>query len=257
VVILLALACKCFQCDSVNYSLILLVNRVTYTATAGLSISASSLPTFQEGHWNYVSHKQETFRTLRPGLNELVIVLQSLVARWNPSSSQKYKLESQKDPYTLTQVDKYKPIFTMTVSKVSSVPNMNKSAAKAMPNKAVSFSKACKFSFPAKQVSTSMQNDSFLQSTDNRRRYQRRGSKSPAMLQFSSDKVESIDKEEFSAEKANTEFLSNQGRRLSLMEALKIKFEKSAIIEPNVASKIRRLSLDQQRRYPHDLISKA
>jgi hypothetical protein len=144
----------------------------------------------------------------------------------------------------------------MTVIKVSSAPNMSKSGAKGIPNKAVSFSKACKYSFPAKEV-CNMQNDAFLQSTDKRRRYMRRGSKSAAMLQFSSDKVESFDKEEVPVEKTNTEFKSNQGRRLSLMSALKINFEKSAIIEPNVASKIRRLSLDQQRRYPHDLISKA
>jgi hypothetical protein len=158
---------------------------------------------------------------------------------------------------TITSLNKrcrYKPFHTMTVIKATSDPNMYKSSAKVMPKKAVSFSKACKFSFPPEAVC--MQNDSFLQCTDKRRKYMRRGSKSPAMLQNSSDQVESFD-EEVSAEKTNTEFASNGGRRLSLMSALKINFEKSTITEPTVASKIRRLSIDQQRRYPHDLISKA
>jgi hypothetical protein len=195
--------------------------------------------------------KQETFRTLRPELD-----WSSFYSHlWPDEIHHPHKNTNSKLQSVLTH--KYKLFCTMTVIKVSSAPNMNKSAEKGMPKKAVSFSKACKFSFPAKQVSTSMQNDSFLQSTDNRRRYQRRGSKSAAMLQFSTDKVESIDKEEFCVERTNIEFLPNQGRRLSLMSALKINFEKSAMIESNVASKIRRLSFDEQRRYPHDLISKA
>jgi hypothetical protein len=141
----------------------------------------------------------------------------------------------------------------MTVIKATCAPNLSKSTSKQLPNKAVAFSKACKHSFPAKAVCT-MQNDSSLQSTDKRRRYMRRGSKCPTMLQFSIDEVKSSE-EEVSVEKTNTETISNKGRRLSLMSALKSNFEKSAIIDPYVASKIRRMSMDQQRRFAHDLLS--
>jgi hypothetical protein len=140
----------------------------------------------------------------------------------------------------------------MTVIKATSASNSSKSITKRIPSKAVSFSKACKYSFSPKAICK--QNDSFIQSTDKRRRYMRRGSKCPSMLQFSCDKIECIEKE-ISVEKTSSKFISNEGRRLSLMSTLKVNFEKSAIIDPKVASKIRRLSMDQQRRYSHDLIS--
>jgi hypothetical protein len=143
----------------------------------------------------------------------------------------------------------------MTLIKTTSDPIMYNSTVKVMPKKAVSFSQACKYSFPP-QAACAMQNDSFLQSTDKRRKYMRRGSKSPSMLQYSSDLIESID-EEVSVVKANTEFPSNGARRMSLMSALQINFKNSSIKEPAVALKMRRMSIDRQRRYSHDLISKA
>jgi hypothetical protein len=144
----------------------------------------------------------------------------------------------------------------MTVIKATSTLSFfSKSSEKGITKRAVSFSKACKYSFPA-QAGCSMHNDVFLQSTDKRRKYMRRGSKSPAMLQFASGQVESIE-EEASVEKTNTDYMSNPGRRLSLMSALQMNFEKSANIDSYVASKIPRMSMDQQRRSAHELISKA
>jgi hypothetical protein len=41
---------------------------------------------------------------------------------------------------------------------------------------------------------------------------------------------------------------------MSLMTALAINFEKASIIEPNAASQIRCMAMEQQRRYTHELI---
>jgi len=101
-----------------------------------------------------------------------------------------------------------------------------------------------------------MRNDSCLQCTDKRRKYMRRGSKAPSMLKVSAEDLESI-ATEFAVDKTNDQFLSaNKTRRLSLMSALKINFENSAIIEPKVASTIRRMSIEQQRNYTYELLSK-
>jgi len=84
----------------------------------------------------------------------------------------------------------------------------------------------------------------------------RRGSKAPSMLKVSAEDLESI-ATEFAVDKTNDQFLSaNKTRRLSLMSALKINFENSAIIEPKVASTIRRMSIEQQRNYTYELLSK-
>jgi hypothetical protein len=111
---------------------------------------------------------------------------------------------------------------------------MNKSAAKGIPNKAVSFSKACKFSFPAKQVNTRV--CIMIHFTVDRQskkvpttRFEER-SNAPVLAQ------RSIDKEEFSVEKANTEFLSNQETIIAHVSPQN-HLKKSAITEPNVASK--------------------
>jgi hypothetical protein len=91
-----------------------------------------------------------------------------------------------------------------------------------------------------------MQSDSCLQSTDKRRNYMRRGSKTPAMLKLSIEDLESFE-EAVSVEKASTHFVSKE-RRMSLMSVLKINFEKASIIEPIVNSQIRRMSMEQQLR---------
>jgi hypothetical protein len=47
----------------------------------------------------------------------------------------------------------------------------------------------------------------------------------------------------------------DQGRRMSLMTALKMNLERTSIIEPLVTSQIRRMSMEQQRSYTYDLLS--
>jgi hypothetical protein len=140
----------------------------------------------------------------------------------------------------------------MTVIKATSAPLLTHGTAKDTPNKSVSLSKACKFSFPPKAVST-MQSDLCLQSTDKRRKYMRRGSKTPSMLMPSIVDLEYVE-EEVSIEKMVARFNASTERRMSLMSALEINFEKASIIDPNVASQIRRMGMEQQRRYTHELI---
>jgi hypothetical protein len=161
----------------------------------------------------------------------------------------KLKLRSQNthESQLSTLNTAYTQFYTMTVIKATSAPLLTHGTAKDTPKKAVSLSKACKYSFPPKAVST-MQCDSCLQSTDKRRNYMRRGSRSPSMLKLSIGDLESFE-EVVSVEKTNTHFIPSKERRMSLlMSALKINFEKASIIEPNVTSQIRRMPMVQKRR---------
>jgi hypothetical protein len=132
----------------------------------------------------------------------------------------------------------------MTVIKAASSPLLNQGTAKDIPRKAVSFSKAFKYSFPPNKAPASiMQSDSSLQSTDKRRNYMRRGSRTPAMLMLSNEDLKSFE-EAVSVEKMITHFISLKERRMSLMSGLEINFEKASIIEPHVASQTRRMSME-------------
>lgn len=132
--------------------------------------------------------------------------------------------------------------FTMTIAKsLSTSSQSSKSDAK----RAVSFSKSCKFDIPSKQA------ESGLQSSDTRRRYMRRGSKSPSMFKLQKLNISELEKEWLSSCKEEEE----QPRRLSLMSALKLNLEKASIIDTKVVQKVRRMSLEQQRSFTYDILS--
>ena len=118
------------------------------------------------------------------------------------------------------------------------------SSSKCLPKRAVSFAKACKYHFPCQVNMT----DEILQSTDNRRRYQRRGSKTPAMLQLSKTDLAHIQDFQPSLPDKQIDCASTTTaahRRMSLMTALRQNLEGSCILEPVMAKTIRRMSMDQ------------
>lgn len=126
---------------------------------------------------------------------------------------------------------------TTSIKSALSAPTPGKS----LPKRAVSFAKACKYRPPsrAKMPCTS---DDVLQSTDSRRRYHRRGSKTPAMLVLSRADIATIESAT-PTEQAVASTVAKE-RRLSLMTALKQNLERSCKLEPAVAKTIRRLSFD-------------
>ena len=133
---------------------------------------------------------------------------------------------------------------TMTLSKASG----NKSAirSKESPKRAVSFCPSCKFDAPSKLHRST---DNELQSSDNRRRYMRRGSKSPSML-----KILSSSELENEIKGNSTDDCGLPQRRLSLVSSLRLQLEKSVCLEPRVARKIRRMSIDKSRSFTFDVL---
>lgn len=120
--------------------------------------------------------------------------------------------------------------------------------------------------------------DSGLQSIDKRRRYMRRGSKSPSMFLLDAQQIKNLaaaEKEDlvdrvpvpfFTAESivtgtsptcsSSSYGRSHKERRMSLMTALKVNLERAAIVEPKVSQQIRRMSIEQKRSFTFELLSK-
>jgi len=134
-------------------------------------------------------------------------------------------------------------LYTMTAS-THPIPIRSSLAAKppkkCAPKRAVSFAKACKFDPPSRKGDHS---DAVLQ-PKSKRKYQRRGSKTPAML-FLSKKDLSLIQQQSAAESQQQNKLTTAAptRRLSLMSALKQNLERSCHLEPSKT--IRRLSMDK------------
>ena len=124
--------------------------------------------------------------------------------------------------------------FVKSTSPVSSMKN-NKPTAK----RAASSSKAVKFDVPTKSKPQDATHDRALQSTEKRRRYMRRGSKTPSML------MKAYAKFDFEPELLDTknaaEYGAEKQRRMSLMSALKLSLEQTAI-EPKLPVQINRMS---------------
>jgi hypothetical protein len=112
-------------------------------------------------------------------------------------------------------------------------------SSKAIPKRAVSFSTTCKC-----VPSYSAPSDALLQCKDKRRRYQRRGSRTPAMLRLSRSEFTRI-QDNFST---NGEQLSrtvdDNKRRMSLISSLRQNLELNCILEPVMGKTLRRMSLD-------------
>jgi hypothetical protein len=126
----------------------------------------------------------------------------------------------------------------MTIAKTAPFPSVLKSSKKNLKRRSSdSFGSFVKFETPS--ICAKPLNDSSLQSTDKKRRYMRRGSKSPSMLTLSF-KLECLDSD-FSETKENIA-LSPQRRRLSLMSALKLSFEQTMIAPDNGESSMSSLS---------------
>lgn len=115
------------------------------------------------------------------------------------------------------------------------------------PKRAVSFAKKSKHHRSSKVSFQVNLTDAVLQSVENKRRYQRRGSKTPAMLKMT--------QQEFSLSQVaydETPKRQIERRRMSIMTALKHSFQQGCILDlkqPAVARKIRRMSLEHQRSY--------
>lgn len=146
---------------------------------------------------------------------------------------------------TQNQVKQQTKEKTMKSSPIRSALAAPK-ADKSIPKKAVSFAKKSKHHRSSKVSFQINCTDEVLQSVENKRRYQRRGSKTPAMLLKS--------QQEFSLSQATCETPQKriERRRVSLMTALKHSFQQSCILDlkqPAVARQIRRMSLEHQRSY--------
>lgn len=104
--------------------------------------------------------------------------------------------------------------------------------------------------------SATQTNDSALQSNGKRRRYMRRGSRCPSMLMIPPSVLRqqwNLPKE--SALKLHTKF-GQQQRRLSVVSALRLRLEKSTIVEARVPSTATRISPNHQRSLTLELLSK-
>jgi hypothetical protein len=77
-----------------------------------------------------------------------------------------------------------------TIRSALSSESSSSASSKCIPKRAVSFAKACKYDAP--KPFRRCPTDESVQSTDSRRRYQRRGSKTPAMLLLSRTDLASI-----------------------------------------------------------------
>lgn len=126
------------------------------------------------------------------------------------------------------------------------------SSSKCVPKRAVSFAKVCNYRRPG-NLKMTCPSDEVLQSTDHRRRYQRRGSKAPSMLLLSVNDLANIQEVQPCPEKATCTTTSDK-RRMSLMTALKQNLERSCILEPVAAKTMRRLSMDANRSYALELL---
>jgi len=127
-----------------------------------------------------------------------------------------------------------KMAFVKSASPVSSMKN-----SKPTAKRAASCKKTVKFDVPIKKMPQhDASHDGALQSTEKRRRYMRRGSKTPSMLMLASLK---IDFEDENIVTTKTDYGSQKQRRLSLMSALKMSLEETAI-EPKFSAPINRVS---------------
>jgi len=145
-------------------------------------------------------------------------------------------------------------IPTMTLSK--SGTTLATPLQSAMKQKrAVSFRSSVKFDAPTKKASSPC--DSGLQSIDKRRRYMRRGSKSPSMFKLSPDQIQKIALPSYDEIVQKNYTPSKKERRLSLMSALKVHLERASIVDRQVTDNIRGMSTPSSRRnYTFELLSK-
>lgn len=132
----------------------------------------------------------------------------------------------------------------MTVSSPTIQPPTMKSAAKSkkrcVPKRAVSFAKTCKHEPPSSRKAKRYPTDAPLQPESKQRKYQRRGSKTPAMLLLSKADLETI----LGKAENQQQRTINPGspvRRLSLMTTLKQNLERSCNLEPSKT--LRRMSM--------------
>jgi len=113
-----------------------------------------------------------------------------------------------------------------------------KPSTKCAPKRAVSFAKTWKYEPPSRRTENS---DVTLQPESKQRKYQRRGSKTPAMLFLSKEDLARIAEKAMGPE--NQQCGSIQAvRRVSLMTALKQNLERSCNLEPTKT--LRRMSMD-------------
>ena len=113
---------------------------------------------------------------------------------------------------------------TQSVSRKSAMKTSKPNVIKRRSS--VSFGGSVKFESPLKQ-----QADKLLQATDKKRRYMRRGSKSPNMLSLSI-KVDFIEMD--SSDLVRQTMSPTKRRRLSLMSALKLSLEQTEIAPKEV-----------------------
>jgi hypothetical protein len=113
-------------------------------------------------------------------------------------------------------------------------PILNKKA----PKRAVSFAKVCQYH----TTTTTDGCDDVLQCRDKRRRYQRRGSKTPAMLRLSRSEIRRI-QENFSTNEHITH-VDESKRRMSMISSLRQNLELNCLLEPVMGKTLRRMSLD-------------
>ena len=144
-----------------------------------------------------------------------------------------------------------------TPAKSSSFSHREGVPRKTVPKKAVTF--ACKFDAPGQDQlpATALMryvSDEGLQSVNCRRKYMRRGSRSPNMLLLSFDQKQSLQNDECLPNEPAVSSPSGscKKRRLSLVTALRLQLESASILDLELASQ-RRLSprspvsIEQQR----------
>jgi hypothetical protein len=148
--------------------------------------------------------------------------------------------------------------MTLTTSaKSSSFSHREGVPRKIVPKKAVTF--ACKFDAPCQDplpTAALMRyvSDEGLQSANCRRKYMRRGSRSPNMLLLSFDQKQSLQNDECLPGEPAASSPSNsfKKRRLSLVTALRLQLESASILDLELASQRRMsprspVSMEQQR----------
>lgn len=111
-------------------------------------------------------------------------------------------------------------------------------SSKTIPKRAVSFSNTCKY-IP----SSTCPSDALLQCKDKRRRYQRRGSRTPAMLRLSRSEFTRV-QDNSSANGEQLSIIDDTKRRMSLISSLRQNLELNCILEPVMGKTLRRMSLD-------------
>lgn len=137
----------------------------------------------------------------------------------------------------------------MTASKLGKQNN----TAKAVPKRAVSFSPNAKQAPSRSSNNLKVNGDGDLQAVNQRRRYLRRGSKSPSMLRASFASMTphlqdpSSFKDDLIVQGTERRLMERAQRRMSLMSALKLSLENTTIVDnaPVPVKAERRLSTYQ------------